>query len=654
MNEVINSSLDVSTVASLIGVTERTIQKNVVLGKYNGVTYSDDISRGGNGGKSFMIPFASIPEPFQLKYLEEQGIFEEKATGSEYDNAPDWAREKANKIYTILEAMDKFILSRTNMSKGKALVEFVALWNREHEQQQVSRSSLLAWKKQFDEGGISALLPRYGQRSGSRQISEYLMTEFCKLLKKKLKIAECHRVLEALAAQSGEYCPSARTLQRIANDIPEAVLVALQDGRKAFYNKCQTFTRRDPESIAARQVYVGDHRKFDFFIRSPRGTWVRPWVTAWMDMRSGKLVGWMVTLNPNTETITETFANAALDPAIGLPREIYIDNGRDYCNARFAGRGFREKKETLKKERERVIPMMERLGITVHFAIPENARAKNIERVAFLNMSNWFCPYFDTYCGRNSAARPEELTGKLKSKDPTYDMTLDELKAIFDTYVSKVYNKRISQGKGRVGECPDETFERTGLPVRLVDKSVLVHFMQKRVTRYKIGRNGITLKGQEYYHPDVILYKGREVIIAQRESEPNVVQIFDLNEVPLFEAKLVVTIDAAKATKEDFAIEGKRKGAEFKRVKEHPVYKKATSGNDMKVGEIMNLLAKTGGSQAPDPTPTKVIELVPTPPELHEAIRYNKMYEQRATGTEGRPQSIFEQVAGVKVIPRKN
>ena len=135
-------------------------------------------------------------------------------------------------------------------------------------------------------------------------------------------------------------------------------------------------------------MFVGDHRKFDFFILGPRGTWVRPWVTAWLDMRSGKLVSWLVTLNPNTDTITSTFADAALDQAIGLPREIYIDNGRDYCNERFAGHGFREKlKTTLESEKQRVVPMLEHLGIIAHFAIPENARAKTIERVAFGNMS---------------------------------------------------------------------------------------------------------------------------------------------------------------------------------------------------------------------------------------------------------------------------
>ena len=361
------------------------------------------------------------------------------------------------------------------------------------------------------------------------------------------------------------------------------------------------------------------------------------------------LVSWLVTLNPNTDTITSTFADAALDPTIGLPREIYIDNGRDYCNSRFAGRGFREKKAALDADRQRVVPMMERLDVIVHFAIPENARAKNIERVAFLNMSNWFFPHMDTYCGRNTAERPEQLADKLKgdANKAKYNVTLEQLTEIFNGYVRHIYNKRPSQGKGRENECPDETFIRTRLPVRQTTEAVLMHFMQKRTGRFRIGRNGITFQGREYYSPDMILHKGKDVVISQRQGDPNNIFVFDLDERPLFKATAVGSIDGLHADSETMHAEGSRKKAEWEAVKAHPAYQIAQSGDAPSMAEIVALF-KEYGPKSPDPKPTTVTEMAPVPAELRDALRYN---QQQATGTDG--MSVFEMMAGTKIERRK-
>lgn len=643
--------LTVAETAALLEIGERAVRKNALAGKYGELRYTE-IAKGGNGGKALRISLDALPEEYQAKYIEEHGLgtqVETTETVNPYDVAPGWAREKAHRNHFVLEEYEEYIRFRKG-SKVELTNEFVEDWNRQNHHETISKTTLYRWQSGYRKEGISALLPAYGQRKGKRSsISDELMVEFIRLLKKNIKISECRRVLEVMAKKNGDTCPSDDTLRRIAKELPMAVLVAMQEGKKAFYNKCQTFTRRDPDSVRGGQVFVGDHRKFDFFILGPRNTWVRPWVTAWMDMRSGKLVSWLVTLNPNTDTITSTFADAALDPAIGLPREIYIDNGRDYCNSRFAGRGFREKKAALDADRQRVVPMMERLDIIVHFAIPENARAKNIERVAFLNMSNWFCPYFDTYCGRNTASRPEELTDKLKgdANKAKYNVTLEQLTEIFDGYVRHIYNKRPSQGKGRENECPDETFIRTRLPVRQTTEAVLMHFMQKRTGRFRIGRNGITFQGREYYSPDMILHKGKDVVISQRQGDPNNIFVFDLDERPLFKATAVGSIDGLHADSETMHAEGSRKKAEWEAVKAHPAYQIAQSGDAPSMAEIVALF-KEYGPKSPDPKPTTVTEMAPVPAELRDALRYN---QQQATGTDG--MSVFEMMAGTKIERRK-
>lgn len=645
--------LTVAETAELLEITERAVQKNALAGKYGEIRYGESNSGGGNGGKTRRIALDELPECYQLKYLEERGLSPVEDTAQKltaYDTAPAWAREKAHRNHAILNAYEEYLLQpgkKTALSN-----EFTKLWNQEHPEETVSLATLYRWKKDFQEEGLSALLPQYGKKKGKHfAISQELLNEFIRLLKKNINISECHRILELLAKKNGDICPSDDTLRRIAKELPMAVRVAIQEGKKAFYNKVQTFTRRDPESIRAGQVFVGDHRMFDFFILGPRGTWVRPWVTAWMDMRSGKLLSWVVTFSPNTDTIMASFAEAALDPAIGLPREIYIDNGRDYCNPKFAGRGFREIKASLESDEPRVVSMMERLGITTHYAIPENARAKTIERVAFLNMSNWFCPHMDTYCGRNTSERPESLKDKLKGEanKAKYNITLEKLSEIFDGYVRHIYNKRTSErGKGREGECPDETFIRTRLPVRQTTEAVMQHFLHKQTGRYRVGRNGINFQGREYYSPDMILHKGKDLLISYRPNNPDTIYVYDLDERPLFTATLPVLRNAAHESPEGMHEEGSRKAAEWKATKEHWAYQAAQSGDAPSMAEIVALF-KEYGSQSPDPKPTSVTEMVPVPESLREAVQFNA-----ATGTDGMNRmSVFEMMAGTKIERRK-
>jgi len=643
--------LSVAETAALLEIGERAVRKNALAGKYGTLTYEESTRGGGAAGKAIRISLDSLPVHYQAKYIEEHSLGEPAAPPpADYDAAPAWARQRACQIRTILSAYEQYLADKDG-AKTRLTADFVREWNWSHPEDPVSRTTLLRWQGEYRRSGLAGLVPQYGQTKGRHfTISGELLTEFIRMLKRKTKIADCHYILKTLAAKNGEPCPSAATLRRIAAELPMAVLVAIQDGKKAFYNKVQTFTRRDPESVNAGQVFVGDHRKFDFFILSPRGTWVRPWVTAWMDMRSGKLVGWLITFSPNTDTIMAAFAEAALDPAIGLPREIYIDNGRDYCNERFAGRGWRERmKATLEAEGTRVVPMMEHLGIIAHFAIPENARAKTIERVAFGNMSNWFDRWFDTYCGHNSAHKPETLNDKLKgnANKIKYNVTIEQLAEIFDGYARNVYNKRPSErGRGRQGECPDETFVRTRLPVRQTTVAALQHFLQRQTGRYRVGRAGITFRGREYYSPDMVLHKGKDLTISIRPNEPDAIYVFDLDDRPLFRAEAPEAVDALRATPEQMHAEGSRKKAEWEAVKAHPAYQAAQSGPAMNMADIVALFKEA--PKAPDPKPTTVTEMAPAPAALRDAMRFDAA---RATGTAG--MSVFEMVANVKIERRK-
>ena len=52
--------------------------------------------------------------------------------------------------------------------------------------------------------------------------------------------------------------PSYSSFYRIAMDVPEAVRILMREAERAYYNKASMYTRRDYESIASNDWWVGD------------------------------------------------------------------------------------------------------------------------------------------------------------------------------------------------------------------------------------------------------------------------------------------------------------------------------------------------------------------------------------------------------------
>ena len=647
--------LTVKEAAELLTIGERAVRKNAMAGRYGELAFVDG-ARGGKSGRMTMIRLAALPEAVQSVYLRQHNIIEEpeRPVASAYDRADADARAAANERYRTLKEYEAYIATpgkRTELTRA-----FLRDWNAAHPDAQLSQSTLYNWQAKHRADGLSGLLPQYGKRKGERRIDapawEFFQVQY--LQQSRPSVGDCYILLARKAKIEGWTIPSRATIARmVKEDIPEAVRTLRRFGEKKYMDDIQTFTRRDPESIRAGEVFVGDHHVLDLFINegtTEKPKWVRPWMTAWLDMRSRKFVGWTVNLSPCTDEIIQAFANAALDPAIGLPRHIYIDNGRDYCSAKFAGRGHRGKqltaadREVLIEEGKMARSLMERLGIETHWAIVENARAKVIER-AFKEVVERFSKFFPTYCGRNQDERPDVLAERLKSPKK-YGMGLAEFRNIFGDWIRTVFNKLPSQGKGREGECPDQTYMRTRLPVRTADPEVMQLFFMRSSNPLRIGRNGIRWKKEEYYHPDMALWKGKMVYIRYREEEPERIWLYDTSDRYLGEAKRIAAMPAISASAEEIAKEQERKAVERKAVMAHPSYQAAKNGKPLTPTEITELY-KLYGSASSDVQPSKVVEMVALPKEGKEAVR-----AIQATGTEH--VNPFELMARTKIEKRRS
>ena len=628
--------LTVKEAAELLTIGERAVRKNAMAGRYGELHYRDGVRC--QGGKMIMIRLAALPEAVQSAYLRQHNIIEEpeRPVASVYDRADADARAAANERYRTLKEYEAYIATpgkRTELTRA-----FLHDWNAAHPDAQISQSTLYNWQAKHRADGLSGLLPQYGKRKGERRIDapawEFFQAQY--LQQSRPSVGDCYILLARKAKIEGWTIPSRATIARmVKEDIPEAVRTLRRFGDKKYMDDIQTFTRRDPESIRAGEVFVGDHHVLDVFVNVgtiEKPKWARPWMTAWLDMRSRKFVGWTINLSPCTDEIIAAFANAALDPAIGLPRHIYIDNGRDYCSAKFAGRGHRgnplteEDKETLIAEGKMARSLMDRLDIKTHWAIVENARAKVIER-AFKEVVERFSKAFPLYCGRNQDERPDVLEERMKNPKK-YAMNLAEFRVIFDDWIRTVFNKTVSQGAGRAGECPDETYMRTRLPVRTADADVMRLYFMRSTNPFRIGRNGITFRKSEYYHPDMALLKGKRVYVRYRDEDPEHIWLYDTDDRYLGEAERISALPAIAASAEELDAEQARKARERKAVVAHPSYQAAKSAQPLTPADITELYRVCGGNAA-DVRPSKVVELIALPKTGKESVQ-----AMQATGTD--------------------
>ena len=150
----------------------------------------------------------------------------------------------------------------------------------------------------------------------------------------------------------------------------------------------------------------------NLFVRDRDGRVLRPWLTAWMDDATNALVGWMLTTNPNSDTIAESFARAAVatkgSPFRGLPQIVYIDNGKDYRSKRFEGSQVEEYEIGRLNDDFAGRPMLEALGIGVKHAIPYWAWSKPIERM-FGTIDRRWMRDMPGWCGDSPDLRPQNI-----------------------------------------------------------------------------------------------------------------------------------------------------------------------------------------------------------------------------------------------------
>ena len=335
-----------------------------------------------------------------------------------------------------------------------------------------------------------------GKCSLSEQQTEIFLR--CVLRPNKPRISEAFRVAKAVMHQQGiENTHSEATYRRWLQHWVERnhhLWVFAREGAKAWNDQCAMYIERDMNLLNVGDVIVADGHNLNFEI-------INPWtgkpqnhmtLILFYDMASSMPLGWEIMPTENTASISSALRRAVI--RLGkYPRVVYLDNGRAF-KARFF-------KGSQNFDEAGYAGLYERMGCQTIYAWPYHGQSKTIERFfgTFAELERLVPGYTGTSIDNKPPRmlRGEKLHRKLHEQQfGNRCLSLEEAHTLiafwFDEYATRAQRGHLN------GKNPMEVFLQGKGPG--VDKAELLWLMMSLEIK-TIHRNGITFRGQNYYHP---------------------------------------------------------------------------------------------------------------------------------------------------------
>ena len=501
-----SAAVDVKTAAELIGVSERHIRRMCEAGSLPGAV---------RDGSAWRIP----------RSAHQRLVIGGQRPAADFDRQPKHKQDIAFVRLGHIRRAEAFCAAavRDGGTRRQALAAYCR-------QAEIKQRTCQRWMRDYKDHGLIGLIDRRGAAGpGKELISEAAWQEFLTayLDPRQPSVRQCYDVVCLLNTQRdhGWTLPSLRRMQQLAAEkIPLPVRVLHREGQAAYDAKCAPYIQTDMDSIEPGSVWVGDHHPFDCWIRH-RGKWLRPWITAWLDMRSRAIVGWQITAAPNSTTILQAFRHGCR--RVGPPDAVKIDNGKDYDCELFTGTTKKRRRLAVAVDETNIAGLYALMDIGVSFAIPYHPQAKSIERW-FDTLESQYIRSMATYCGKDSARRPEQLTDYLKTdRAVAAALELGEFADAVGGYID-IYNRTPHTGRGMDGRTPLEVLH-TRRSRRMVAEETLELLCQVWTPPVKVGKNGVCVKGLYYgqYDPTLLMHQGRSVRCTYDPDDVSQVRVFD-------------------------------------------------------------------------------------------------------------------------------
>jgi transposase InsO family protein len=381
-----------------------------------------------------------------------------------------------------------------------------------------SDRTLRNWRKQL-RAGLLGLADGRSTRYQDEPPTADPFFEFFKdvyLVQQKPDIRFCWKMACFEAGRRGWMPRSEPQTRRFVSTIPKAVIDLRRGGPKAYNDKASPYIERDYSGLKVNQIWTADHHQFDVIV-THEGKETRPWLTAFQDVRSRKIVGYEITADGgNTNSILAAMA-IAMD-GHGVPEGMYFDWGKDFASQAIGG-VKRKQRMAGEKVDPNMISMAVALDIRVVHCQPYHGQSKPIER-GFGTMRQ-FSKTWSTYCGNSTANKPENLQAKLKRGAAA---ELADFIESFGRWAQWHNECHEHHGHAMEGKSPAVVFDELVTEKRVIPAAIRTIMFWKPGPLTKVGRNGVRCNGLTYGLNELALmmhWQGKEVSVRVDPNETN-------------------------------------------------------------------------------------------------------------------------------------
>lgn len=502
------------------GWSERTVRWKV---KHKAIRRRLSQERGANGRRLYEYYIPSLPADLQVKITNSRPTFEtEKPVAlvphpeshntqlSMFVLPPKVDREarlaltdeqqrQADYRLEVLAPLIEF-RRRTNghspvmrLQDGRELCTIDDIVKYVAEQRQIAVSTVYEWDRRLRASGYPGLADAVRSDKGffrflskHTEIAETLQTKY---LKERLSIRVSY---EAMLREHSNIddLPCYETVRAYLKSLPPALVIMAREGERAFQERVEPYMlRKPPERV--NQVWISDHVQHDAWVRNidletnlpyfvgfPLNAPLRPWMTAWLDWRSRKIVGVAWCANPSSHSISSALRVGILEN--GIPEEAYVDNGKDYRKLRAGASHELRDRDQVRALSPECRGVLARLNIKTTSALPYHPQSKPIESFFGNRLHSRFDrEWADFYCGSSPETRPEICDEMLKEhklflagkRQRSPLPSASEFVKFARHFIGEYNSVLPHSGRGMNDRTPDEVFAELGGDIRRLDDS---------------------------------------------------------------------------------------------------------------------------------------------------------------------------------------
>jgi hypothetical protein len=399
----------------------------------------------------------------------------------------------------------------------------------------VALPTFYEWQRKYLQSGRkrSSQLDTRGRRPGPRGTTfdrnAWAYFESLYLTKQRQSVKGCWHQTAAKADQYNWNWPDYKTVvRRVAKEWPAQKADYYRLGRRLWEMKHQPKLINDTRDLPGNHTWVIDHLRHDFWARVGKQR-KRLWCSLVTDRASNMIVGWSITTNPSSDSLSLALKRAVTRH--GAPLETMLDNGEDMKAESFGNKNRKWVDE------EWAGGLFDQMGVKLHWCKPYSPWSKGqVERMA-ATIHEQFDKLFTSYCGGSTAAKPdgidrwcEEHIGELPTEA--------EVNEAFAQFV-ETFADRPSDAEWVKPLSPRQRFEQTRIAKRTLPEHVLRVLLLKLTSPRCVTSKGVLYNGLHYTDDGGHMFQlqGKEVRLRVDPDDITRVWICDHKGKPLFIAR---------------------------------------------------------------------------------------------------------------------